>query len=298
MEQAKERERIDGFKIFLRILYTVSLAVYFFFVFDGLSFYQTAVMERPHHQAYRALRPAGIVGHGFGIVGTLMMLFMLLYSVRKRTRLFGEWGSLNRWLDIHIYFGIMGPLFIILHTSFKVNGLIAISFWSMIAVATSGILGRYLYLQIPRNRQGEELSFQQIREMEKEFSQELQEEFDIDEKTIKRVEEQYLVDQERRQGIFKLIMEMIAKDFLPFYYKHKLKRLIEQELGLSNGPLLRAVTLFRRKARFHRRVLLLDQIQRLFHYWHVFHKPFAIIMYVIMLVHVGIAVWLGYTWIF
>jgi hypothetical protein len=36
----------------------------------------------------------------------------------------------------------------------------------------------------------------------------------------------------------------------------------------------------------------------LFHYWHVFHKPFAFIMYIIMLIHIGIALWLGYRWIF
>ena len=46
------------------------------------------------------------------------------------------------------------------------------------------------------------------------------------------------------------------------------------------------------------RILVLNRVQRLFHYWHVFHKPFAILMYVIMFVHVGVAVWLGYTWIF
>jgi hypothetical protein len=42
----------------------------------------------------------------------------------------------------------------------------------------------------------------------------------------------------------------------------------------------------------------LENIHKLFYYWHVFHKPFAIIMYLIMIVHIAISVWLGYTWIF
>ncbi len=47
-----------------------------------------------------------------------------------------------------------------------------------------------------------------------------------------------------------------------------------------------------------RRLRLFDLIRDLFHYWHVFHKPFAIIMIVVMVVHVVVAVMLGYTWEF
>jgi hypothetical protein len=41
-----------------------------------------------------------------------------------------------------------------------------------------------------------------------------------------------------------------------------------------------------------------NAIHQLFHYWHVIHKPFAIIMYIIMFVHILVAVYVGYTWIF
>jgi hypothetical protein len=46
-----------------------------------------------------------------------------------------------------------------------------------------------------------------------------------------------------------------------------------------------------------RRLHLFHTIRDLFHWWHVFHKPFAVIMIVVMIVHVGVAVALGYTWI-
>ena len=46
-----------------------------------------------------------------------------------------------------------------------------------------------------------------------------------------------------------------------------------------------------------RRIALLSQVQALFHYWHVIHKPFAIIMYVIMGIHIGVALWTGYGWV-
>lgn len=291
----KERDR---FKVFLKVLYALSLAIYIYFLFDGLDYYRTAYPDRPHHESYRELRPAGFRGHGFGILGSAMMLFMLLYSLRKRTRLFGEWGALSRWLDIHIYFGIMGPLFIILHTSFKVQGLVAVSFWSMVAVASSGILGRYLYLQIPRNRQGDELSLRQISELEANFSRDLQETLNLDEEKLYRLDQILKNQGGEEPKALKLFLEMALSDLFRPFQVYRLKRLLAGELQLREPYLHRAVQLAWRKIKLQRRVMALNQVQRLFHYWHVFHKPFAIIMYIIMLVHVGVAVWLGYAWVF
>lgn len=288
----------DPFKIFLAFLYIISLGAYIYFVVDGLQYYRTPYQERPFHEDYRTLRPAGFQGHGFGIVGSAMMLFMLLYSVRKRTRFFGELGSLSRWLDIHIYFGIMGPLLIILHTSFKVQGLVAVSFWSMVAVASSGILGRYLYLQIPRNREGDELNLQQIMALDESFNRDLQDTLNLDEEKLFRLEEIIKSHLDKPRSTFSLLMGMLLRDLLRPFQVYKLKRMISKELRITEPYLHRVVQLAWRKMSLERRIALLNQIQQLFHYWHVFHKPFALIMYLIMFVHVGVAIWLGYTWVF
>lgn len=294
----KAVRKSDPFKIFLRILYAVSLTVYLYFLLKGLGYYQTAYLDRPHHSSYRLLRPAGFAGQGFGILGSTMMLLMLLYSLRKRARWMRNWGSLSRWLDIHIYFGVMGPLFIILHTTFKVGGLIAVSFWSMIAVAGSGVLGRYLYLQIPRNRRGDELTLQEIDAMNRRFNEDLQEELFLDEDKIARMEEMGDLAQLKKRGILALMGSLAASNFLRPFVLYRLKGRFASELGLSGSHAHRAAHLFYQRALLQQRILLLNEIQRYFHYWHVFHKPFAIIMYLIMFVHIGVAVWLGYTWIF
>ena len=54
--------------------------------------------------------------------------------------------------------------------------------------------------------------------------------------------------------------------------------------------------MLRQRAFLERRILLWDRLQRLFHYWHVLHKPFAVIMYLFMIVHVGVALATGYGW--
>jgi hypothetical protein len=56
--------------------------------------------------------------------------------------------------------------------------------------------------------------------------------------------------------------------------------------------------LARKRTKLGRRIRFLSTAQKLLHHWHIFHKPFAVIMIIIMIVHVGVAIALGYTWIF
>ena len=76
----------------------------------------------------------------------------------------------------------------VLHSSFKVGGLVSISFWSMVAVALSGVFGRYLYLQIPRTRAGEELSLAEVEKADRELTRRLREEFGADDAFLERLE--------------------------------------------------------------------------------------------------------------
>lgn len=45
--------------------------------------------------------------------------------------------------------GLFGPILITYHTTYKLGGIVAVSFWSMVVVMVSGIIGRYIYVQIP-----------------------------------------------------------------------------------------------------------------------------------------------------
>jgi hypothetical protein len=46
------------------------------------------------------------------------------------------------------------------------------------------------------------------------------------------------------------------------------------------------------------RINRLQKMQTFFKYWHVAHLPFALIMLVIALVHMGVSLFFGYNWIF
>lgn len=102
----------------------------------------------------------------FGIVGSLMMLAgVSSYMLRKRIQKLSRFGLLKYWLEFHIFLCSLGPMLVLYHTAFKFRGLVAVSFWSMVAVVISGVIGRYIYLQIPRTIEGFEMDLNEINQV-------------------------------------------------------------------------------------------------------------------------------------
>jgi len=288
---------MSKFRIFLFTLYLVSAVAYGYLVWNGWAYYRTPIKERPHHQAYRMLKPGGSYGHGYGVVGSIMMLIMLLYSARKRVKFFSRLGPITHWLDLHIYLGIMGPLLIILHSTLKIHGLVAVSFYSMVAVALSGILGRYLYLQIPRNLKGQEMTMKEIEEMDRKLSTQLKQEFHFTDEMIAEIEDMTKGAELNKKNAFSFLVSMIASDVSRWARMNKFKK-YAAELNIPHDHLKAMIKIARRKAIIHRRILVLNKIHQMFHYWHVIHKPFAVVMIIIMFIHIAVAVTFGYRWIF
>jgi hypothetical protein len=274
------------------LFYAVSLVAVGWLFIDGLPYYTTPVAERPHHPDYRALGPGGVRAHGLGILGSFMLLSLLLYSVRKRSRRLSRLGSTAKWLRVHMYFGIFGPLFITLHSSFKVTGIVAVSYWSMVAV---------VYREIPRTILGRALTPGELEEERRRLDERLRERYRLDANAF---------DELDRIGGGTGAHSLSARGFgatLRFLFLSNLRirrrasALAADLAGRENldAPARRdLMRLFHERALLHRRSVLLGRVREIFHWWHVIHRPFAYVMLIIMFVHIGVAVALGYTWIF
>ena len=103
----------------------------------------------------REIPPASdLFGHGLGILGFILMLMTVtLYSIRKRMRS-ARWGRMSRWLQFHIFTGLVGPYMVLLHTSWKFNGLAGVTTLLTVVIVISGFVGRYIYTRIPRTADG------------------------------------------------------------------------------------------------------------------------------------------------
>jgi hypothetical protein len=85
----------------------------------------------------------------YGIICTAAILFLALYTLRKRTYRY-RLGSREGWLQAHVYIGIIAVVMMFMHISFKPAGTFGI-FLSILffLVVISGVAGSLIYAYVP-----------------------------------------------------------------------------------------------------------------------------------------------------
>ncbi len=287
-----------GHTLYIAFLFSVALLAIGSTSIFGTGYYLTAETERPFHPHYELLKPTGLLGHGYGVIGSLMILTGVgLYSGRKRVRALSSIGKLKYFLEFHIFLCTTGPALVVLHSTFKFGGLVAISFWSMVAVVLSGIVGRYLYVQIPKGIQGNELSIAELNARHALLGDRLMKEYGIPGELVAQID---AIARPRRPAA-----QMSALEALQFVIFSDLQRgrklraisRMFRSTRLPHAALKPFLAIASERLVLTRRIALLERLRSLFTLWHVIHLPFSIIMLIIFLVHVGVAMAFGYLWI-
>jgi len=265
-----------GIMVFITIITTIYL------IYIGINYYNTPLEERFYHSQHNWFKPSGAYGHGLGIVGTLMILFgVSIYIARKRYNFLSKYIRLKYLLEFHIFLCFLGPILILFHTAFKFGGIVSIAFWSMVAVVLSGVIGRFIYIQIPRTIEGRELSLNEVKDMKTDLSSVLSDKFKIPKSIIHHFVD-FTTDQEysgKKTSIHEL-RKILKNQKIPKNEIKSILKMVISERSLS------------------RKINRLKTMQKLFKYWHVAHLPFALIMLVIVIIHVIITLVFGYKWIF
>lgn len=286
-------------RIYIGLFFTIGIISVLLLILQGFDYYATSLLERPFSESHKALKPSGTIGHGLGILGTLMMIFgVSIYMIRKRVRKFHSLGFLKHWLELHIFLCTLGPVFVLFHTAFKFGGIVAVSFWSMVMVVLSGFIGRYIYIQIPRSIRGNELSLEEIDSYKKELTGALREKYKLSEVNIAKINAAFGNTSESRERLWVSFSHSLADYFRLPGIVRSMKNIVVSEGVLDKTELASFTKILKERLQLERRIGMLKNMQRLFHYWHVFHLPFAITMFVIMVIHVGVTLAFGYKWIF
>ena len=285
-----------GNRIFILVMALIVISVFIALCYVGLSYYKISIEERFFDPSHNLLKPSGALGHGFGIFGTLFMIIgMLMYMARKRFRSLSRLGNLKYWLEFHIFLCTLGPILILFHTSFKFGGIVAISFWSMVAVFLSGIIGRFIYIQIPRTIEGRELSLNEVRNLKNDIGEILRNSYKLDEESYTTILASITNKSKLYQGNF------FARYFRKYIDDVKSIQLVKQVLKKNSFPkseIKKIIDLVKNDISLNRKIERLVTMQKLFNYWHVAHLPFALVMIIIMVVHVAVTIVFGYKWIF
>lgn len=269
----------------------------------GAGYYLLPLDLRPYSAKHELLKPGGSIGLKLGILGTSLFVLIFLYALRKVVP-FLRRGSARHWMDFHILAGVSAPVVIAFHASFKFRGIAGGAFWIMVAVAISGVIGRYLYTQIPRSMNAAELSLAEIQSTERELCQELMQQSLYSADRLNRISRMPSKMHVRDVGVLRAVGEMLLLDITLSFRIASLRR-SSCDLGraalslggifpIANPEVEQVVRLLRKKSSLSKRIVFLDQTHRAFHLWHVVHRPFSYAFALLAILHIMVIMGLGF----
>ena len=244
------------------------------------------------------MTPESGLGYALGISGGLMMLIMLLYSLRKRAKWMREWGAIRYWFKIHMILGILGPVFILFHCNFQLGSQNSnIALFSMLVVAASGIIGRYLYGMIHFGLYGTEMTRQQLQQDKLIARYELSRLFEISPQLYEKIKKYDDILQGAPQGLvtnFFLICKMHIKTRHSYRRARQILvkscRHLAVEEGWQRSKTEETINNGSMYLKAHymtiRKLVGFTFFERLFSLWHILHVPFFFMLMFTATVHI------------
>jgi hypothetical protein len=296
--QARQGEAMH--KLLLTSATLVSAGLILYLAVSGCAYYRLSVEDRPFSPMHPQLRPSGTVGLRLGFLGILLFAVLFLYPLRKHWKWLGGIGVTRHWFDFHTLAGILVQLVITFHAAFKAQGIAGLAYWIMLAVALSGFVGRYVYSKIPRGLNSVQLTMSEIEARTADLTRALHEQGIFTADDLAPLLDVPAAGQIRGLGIAGILRTMLSKDLArPFLVARLRRRVLTPSKRLTTlGGLLSShdsniesiVANVRRQSRMRNGMAFLDCTERVFHLWHVIHRPFSYSLVILAAIHIG-AVW-------
>jgi len=264
----------------------------------GYSFLLVALIAGWLLSDNRLVDPNIGLGYWLGIVGGTMILLLLFYPAGKKSTLLQRLGLVKHWFRIHMILGLVGPLLVLYHCNFSVDAINStVALYSMIAVAVSGIIGRYIYTRIHRGLYGKRANIEELREEISDAvdnSRGLAAIFPGFIAELHAVSTKLMGDEFTRSISIGHSLSWAVRYYL---VRIRLTLLINKELrkhAATNSVVRTNTKNLRRTAKAYaaqqtglmRQVAQLAFYERLFSLWHLFHMPLFLLLVVSALVHV------------
>ena len=230
----------------------------------------------------------GFFGHSLGILGfTLMLMTELLYSRRKRSRS-ARWGSMAAWLRFHIFTGLVGPYMVLLHSSWKFNGLAGIVILLTLIIVLSGFVGRYIYTAIPRTVDGAAIEASTLEKEVARTESALLEWITLHPETGTRL-------QALTSGVSLVaanpVREIFGRGLREIRDRLAWKRLRRRFKNAPPDQLDHLERLLKRQRVLRRQVNSLAVARRMLGLWHIVHVPIGVALFTTAFLHVVAAIY-------
>lgn len=260
----------------------------------GGTYYLLPEMQREDHALHELLRPAGLWGHGVGVIATLFMMSNFIYALRKRWKKMKGSAHIRTWLTFHVFVGLMSPAVIAFHAAFQSRNLLATGTWTALAIVVgTGVFGRFLFGLVP-SAEGRLLSLRELQTSLAKFRDEIS---PIVHEVTNPAAVQELLDEAmgpppERIGLLSALLWLRRR-------RYALRRLSDRSRPFFSEP--DDFYAFREGlgdlARLRLQVALYEKVKPLFRVWLGFHIVLSLFMVVLIAAHVAVSLYLGYGWV-
>jgi hypothetical protein len=216
---------------------------------------------------------SGLFGHSLGIVGFVLMLMTeILYSLRKRY-MAARWGKMQHWLSFHIFTGLVGPYMVLLHSSWKFNGLAGVLTLMTMVIVGSGFVGRYFYTAIPRTTEGEVMEAQQVQQL-----------IAHNQVQIQQIQQN---KPELAQKIDQLTQGAGVGWFSSVRNRRRWRELEHSLTGLDRRLVSNLGELMERQLTLQQQSSRSGSARRFLAIWHTIHVPLGVATFTVAFIHIG-----------
>lgn len=247
-----------------------------------------------------SLTPESGIGYLLGVVSVCCIAVLLLYPLRKRYRVLKFIGPLPKWFRNHMILGVSAPITALYHCNFQTGSLNSqIALFSVLAVAGSGLAGRFIYSRIHHGLYGRKATLKGLLTQVKlttpgigmlgTFVPELM-------TRMTRFDREVLVPPKGIFDCIKLPLRLTIKTRLNYFRLMRFTRLsLTYQAGRSpivaehRPQLEQTIRSYIRNHLYHvRRVAEFIAYDRLFALWHKVHLPFFLLLLVSVIVHIAV----------
>lgn len=240
------------------------------------------------------------LGYALGILSVTCMLVLLLYPLRKKFRVLKFIGPLSKWFRNHMVLGVTAPIAALYHCNFQPGSLNSrIALYSALAVAGSGLIGRFIYSKIHRGLYGRRTTLKELLAGVKAtspgagrlgaFVPELTQ-------RMTRFDKAVMVPPKSIFECVRLPFILFVRTRLHYFRLMRFSRAAlayeareSAEIAKHRKQLEQAVRRHVRKHLYHvRRVAEFTAYERLFSLWHKLHFPFFVVLIITVILHVAV----------
>jgi hypothetical protein len=243
------------------------------------------------------ITPQNGVGYALGILGGSMMLLLLIYPLRKRVKGLRGLGTVSGWFRVHMTLGLIGPALILVHSNFKLGSLNSnVALFSMLTVAGSGLIGRYLYRQVHLNFHGRKTEIREIIADVEELRHAIEGGLPLSEGLRGKLDT-YATAALADRGALAWLGAVVGLRLRSLRVRSRLRAEVSRALALERNRRGWTRKATRKKASEINRLLALyfsavnraatfAFYERLFSLWHLMHMPLFILLVLTAVVHV------------